>query len=85
MTAARDRTSSFTPAANEGRLPGDDELSWLMRRKDLLSRAIAEMEQPALAARLSRDLMPDVPELLAWAHAELRRVDLAIERLGSAT
>lgn len=59
------------------------ELLWLNRRRDLLRRAIAEMEHDASGSGIRLELVSNVPELLGWARSELARIELRIARIDS--
>jgi len=66
----RTRISPETPAG-----PSESDLGWLLRRREILTRAIAEMEQHQLRPQLDRNLIPNVDELLAWARCEMGRIE----------
>ena len=59
----------------------EDELAWLTRRRDLLVRAISEMEHYVGRPRPDADLMPHDPGLLDWAKGELSRIELRLSEL----
>jgi|GEM_PF-3734596 len=58
-----------------------DELVWLKRRREIVVRAIAEMEEHAVVAHLDEKMNPDIPGSLAWARGELSRIDARIGKL----
>lgn len=57
------------------------ELVWLNRRRDLLRRAIAEMEHNVASPGIRLELVSNVPELLAWARTELTRIETRIAKI----
>lgn len=54
-------------------MAGEDH-EWLARRRDLLRRGIAELEEHLMRPHLNPTLNPDVPGCLAWALGELERL-----------
>lgn len=72
------------PAAETGARSPDAarELLWLNRRRDLLLRAISEMEYNVTTPGIRLELVSNIPELLAWAKGELARIEERIARIG---
>jgi hypothetical protein len=71
------------PAEAGGRTPdAARELLWLNRRRDLLLRAISEMEYNVATPGIRLELVSNIPELLAWARGELARIEERIARIG---
>lgn len=71
---ARSAVGAAPQAANR-------ELLWLNRRRELLLRAIAEMEHNVAAPEARLELVTNVPELLGWAKAELARIEARIAQI----
>lgn len=71
------------PSAGAGSRSPDvtRELVWLNRRRDLLLRAIAEMEHNVATPGIRLELVSNIPELLAWAKTELGRIEARIARI----
>ena len=57
------------------------ELLWLNRRRELLLRAISEMEQNEATPEMRLELVSNVPELLGWARRELERIEARIAQI----
>lgn len=76
-------TGPEDPPADMGSRPPDAarELLWLNRRRDLLLRAISEMEYNVATPGIRLELVSNIPELLAWAKGELARIEKRIARI----
>ena len=58
-----------------------NDLPWMLRRLDILERAIAEMEAHVAAPFLDRELNPDVRASLLWARQERRRLKSRVAQM----
>ena len=73
--AAQQRSKPLAPTVAR-------ELLWLKRRRELLLRAIAEMEHNVAVPEIRLELVSNVPELLGWAKSELGRIEKRITQIG---
>ena len=69
------------PVEMGGRSDAARELLWLNRRRDLLLRAISEMEYNVATPGIRLELVSNIPELLAWAKGELAHIEKRIARI----
>lgn len=61
------------------------ELNWLMRRREIIRRALAEMEHQEANSIVPDLVDPDLPGSLCWAREELAKIEMRIAELSQSS